>query len=83
MLLQHLSKTRNGVDLPTLPNSDVFTKTREYLEMFARFKGERAVGQVSATLEQWATEGRITQFEKAQLGGFLASGSLLFFRVFC
>ena len=59
------------------PNTDVYLKTREYLESFSRFKSEQAVQQVesvSAKLEVetagTGAEGTVTGFERAQLGSY-------------
>lgn len=52
-----------------MPNTDVFTKTRDYLEMFARFRGETGAGQVETVSQKLVREGLITPYERAQLGG--------------
>jgi DNA-directed RNA polymerase II subunit RPB4 len=60
---------------PPMPNTDVFVKTRDYLQLFARFNNEQAVRQVETVSQRLAVkegeeveEGKITQFERAQLG---------------
>ena len=53
---------------PPLPNTDVFIKTRDYLDMFARFRGEQAVHQVESVSNKLVTGGVISVFERAQLG---------------
>ena len=60
----------NGRLPPPMPNTDVFVKTRDYLEMFARFRGEQAVQQVESVSQKLVGEGAdgITGFERAQLG---------------
>lgn len=51
-----------------MPNSDVFIKTRDYLEMFARFRGEQGAAQVETVSQKLVKDGLITPFERAQLG---------------
>jgi DNA-directed RNA polymerase II subunit RPB4 len=53
---------------PPLPNTDVFVKTRDYLEQFARFRGETAVQQVEQVSSRLVAQGTISVFERAQLG---------------
>ena len=48
-------------------NSDVYTKTREYVDMFARFKDPKTVTQVDAISSGLLAKG-LTHFERAQLG---------------
>ncbi|KAK4545739.1 hypothetical protein LTR36_002693 [Oleoguttula mirabilis] len=47
-------------------NSDVYTKTREYVDMFARFKDPKTVTQVDAISSGLLMKG-LTHFERAQL----------------
>lgn len=73
IILRRLVKTReepdaNGNIGPPLPNTDVFTKTRDYLETFARFRGEQAVQQVESVSSKLVDSGGISVFERAQLG---------------
>lgn len=79
-ILQKVIEARNKPDEngrrpPAMPNTDVFTKTREYLKLFARFNGEQAVQQVESVSSKLVGTGRagegITGFERAQLGGCL------------
>ena len=55
---------------PPLPNTDVFVKTRDYLEQFARFRGETAVQQVEQVSSRLVEGGGVGVFERAQLGRF-------------
>jgi len=61
----------NGRKPPAMPNTDVFTKTADYLKSFARFNGEQAVQQVESVSSKLVGRGGgegITGFERAQLG---------------
>ena len=58
----------DGSKPPPLPNTDVFLKTRDYLDMFARFRGETAVQQVEHVSQKLVQQGVITIWERAQLG---------------
>ena len=73
VLLQRVIEWRtkpdeNGNKHTPMPNTDVFTKTRDYLEAFARFRGEQAVQQVESVSQKLVKDGVITIFERAQLG---------------
>ncbi len=59
---------KDGNKPPPMPNSDVYTKTRDYLDMFARFLSNQAVNQVAVVSQRLVEEGSITNFERAQLG---------------
>ena len=72
VILRHIINQRevpdeNGRKGPSLPNTDVFVKTRDYLDMFARFRGETAVQQVESVSQKLVQQGVITVFERAQL----------------
>jgi DNA-directed RNA polymerase II subunit RPB4 len=78
VILRRLIKTREEPDEhgnkgPPLPNTDVFTKTRDYLDLFARFRGEQAAQQVESVSSKLVESGAITVFERAQLGMLLPS----------
>lgn len=51
-------------------HSDVYTKTREYVAMFARFKDGKTVTQVDAISSELLKKG-VSAFERAQLGELL------------
>ena len=51
-----------------MPNSEVFVKTRDYLEVFARFRGDQAVTQVDQMTQRLVDDGTLKHFERAQLG---------------
>ena len=76
VLLGKLIQKRNEVDQetgrkpPPMPTSDVFTKTKDYLDVFARFRGEIAVQQVESVSAQLVNRGVMTGFERAQLGSY-------------
>ena len=57
---------------PPLPNTDVFVKTRDYLEQFARFRGETAVQQVEQVSSRLVEGGGVGVFERAQLGMYIS-----------
>ena len=59
----------NGRLPPPMPNTDVFAKTKQYLQEFARFNGEAAVQQVEGVSSKLVGEGGLVGFERAQLGG--------------
>ena len=59
---------QTGRKPPPMPTSDVFIKTKDYLEVFARFRGEQAVRQVESVSSQLVDRGVMTGFERAQLG---------------
>ena len=78
VILRRLIKKREEPDPdgntgPPLPNTDVFTKTREYLDQFARFRSEQAAQQVESVSSKLVESGAITVFERAQLGMLLLS----------
>lgn len=73
VLLQKVIEWRSKPDemgnkQSSMPNTDVFTKTRDYLELFARFRGEQAVQQVESVSSKLVKDGVVTVFERAQLG---------------
>ena len=73
VILRRLIQTRETPDDkgnvgPPLPNTDVFVKTREYLDAFARFRGESAVQQVESVSSKLVESGGVSVFERAQLG---------------
>nr|POF12969.1 hypothetical protein CFP56_10117 [Quercus suber] len=48
----------------------IYTKTREYVGMFSRFKDSNTVTQVDAICSKLLEEHGFTQYEKAQIGQF-------------
>lgn len=73
VLLRRVIDIRTKVDEdgqkpPPPPNTDVFIKTRDYLEIFARFRSDQAAQQVEGVSQKLVNDGSITMFERAQLG---------------
>ncbi|EMC93598.1 hypothetical protein BAUCODRAFT_125443 [Baudoinia panamericana UAMH 10762] len=70
LLTRLAEKSGGGNTRPATQNNDVYLKTREYVESFARFKDSKTVTQVdaisSALLGRGKGEG-VTNFERAQL----------------
>lgn len=67
-LLNRLIEHRKGdPSAPPPPNTDVFIKTRKYMNTASRHKSEAAVEQVAIISQRLTDVGAITQFERAQL----------------
>ncbi|KAF2718821.1 RNA polymerase II, partial [Polychaeton citri CBS 116435] len=64
--LLNAMEQRLTADGKQIPNNDVYVKTREYLNLFARFKDLPAVQSVESYLEKLSD--KLAPFEKAQLG---------------
>jgi len=68
-VIDQRSKPDEQGNLPAaMPNTDVFVKTRDYLETFARFRGETGAAQVESVSQKLVRDGLIEPFERAQLG---------------
>lgn len=48
--------------------TDIYIKTKDYVQTFSRFKDQKTVGQVDVLLDEYVRRGLIVPFEKAQLG---------------
>ena len=57
----------HGRQPPVPPNTDVYIKTRDYLETFARFKEESSAQQAEMVSSKLTDEGRVSSFERAQI----------------
>jgi len=62
-----LDQLANRVGARPTSQSDVYMKTREYVDVFARFKDQKTVQQVDGISSQLLRMG-LTHFERAQLG---------------
>lgn len=58
----------NGNRGQPMPNSDVFIKTKDYLDVFARFRTDQAVTQVDQMSQRLVDDNSLKHFERAQLG---------------
>lgn len=47
--------------------TDIYVKTKDYVQTFSRFKDQKTVGQVDVLLDEYVRRGLIVPFEKAQL----------------
>ena len=73
LLLRKINTARlqpdaNGNKPTPMPNTDVYTKTQVYLDLFSRFTEEQTVTQVELISKRLVDDGLITPFERAQLG---------------
>jgi DNA-directed RNA polymerase II subunit RPB4 len=64
ILLDHIIGSGGRTPLAT----DIYIKTKEYVQMFSRFKDQSAVTHVDTLLDGLVKQGKIVPFEKAQLG---------------
>lgn len=62
-----IEQRRQDPSIPPPPNTDVFVKTRKYMNQASRHKSHAAADQVSRISGRLMASGLVTGFERAQL----------------
>lgn len=65
-----IERRKDDPSVPPPPNTDVFVRTRKYMNQAARHKSQAAAEQVANISSKLSEAGLITGFERAQLSVF-------------